>query len=399
MRKLATVRKIKEIIPIVGADLIELVIVDGWQCVVKKGDFKVGDKGIYFEIDSFLPIIPIFEFLRKGCFKRMGEKEGFRLRTIKLRKQRSQGIIMPLSQFADIIDGIETMSVNEDLTEILNVDKFEKPIAPQLAGSVVGSFPSFIRKTDQERIQNEFDPFTAEFNDNNEEIIEELTAIDPIKFKERIQELTENRTPNLIKDLLFEETIKLDGSSMTCFIIDPIKFQTKKIGNMLQDTLPEDYFGVCSRNLELKENPDNTLWKVALRDFKEAMKDYHKTTKRNIAIQGEIMGPGIQGNREQLKDHEMFVYEIWDIDNQRYLTRDERHEITSKYNLKEVPFIRISKVFDIFKTVNDILDYAEGPSLNHPTREGIVFKSTTLVNGYTVSFKAISNKFLLKGGD
>jgi RNA ligase (TIGR02306 family) len=97
-RKLATVRKITDIRPIEGADMIELATVGGWNVVVGKDvGHKIGDKVIYCEIDSFLPIREEFEFLRKSSYKKMDDQEGFRLRTMKLRGQVSQGLILPLS--------------------------------------------------------------------------------------------------------------------------------------------------------------------------------------------------------------------------------------------------------------------------------------------------------------
>ena len=143
-RKLVTHRVIKDIIPIEGADLIELAIVDGWQCVVKKGEFKVGDTGVYFEVDSFLPIKPEYEFLRKGGYKVVeGLGEGFRIRTIKLKGKLSQGLLLPL-------EGEPQFDV--DLSEAYGVRKYEKPIPAQLQGKVKGNFPDFLRKTDQERV-------------------------------------------------------------------------------------------------------------------------------------------------------------------------------------------------------------------------------------------------------
>ena len=97
-RKLASIRKISDIQPIEGADLIELAIVDGWKVVVgKEVGHKVGDFVIYCEVDSFLPIREEFEFLRKSSYRKMIDQEGFRLRTIKLRGCVSQGLIIPLS--------------------------------------------------------------------------------------------------------------------------------------------------------------------------------------------------------------------------------------------------------------------------------------------------------------
>jgi RNA ligase (TIGR02306 family) len=152
-RKLATVRKIKEIKPIEGADLIELAIVDGWQVVVAKNvEHKVGDKIVYCEIDSFLPIREEFEFLRKSSYKKMGDQEGFRLKTIKLKNTLSQGLILPYSvlpvaQFATANDLPEGM----DVSEMLGIIKYDPPIPAQLVGKVKGNFPSFLRKTDEER--------------------------------------------------------------------------------------------------------------------------------------------------------------------------------------------------------------------------------------------------------
>jgi hypothetical protein len=152
-RNLATIRRIKEINPIEGADAIELAVVDGWQVVVAKNvGHQVGDLVVYCEIDSFLPIESEFEFLRKSSYKKMGDQEGFRLKTIKLRGQISQGLILPYSvipiaQFATAADLPEGM----DVSEMLGIVKYEPPIPAHLAGKVKGSFPSFLRKTDEER--------------------------------------------------------------------------------------------------------------------------------------------------------------------------------------------------------------------------------------------------------
>ena len=352
-RKLASIRKVREIKQIEGADAIELAIVDGWQCVAKKGEFKVNDLCVYFEIDSFLPIKDEFEFLRKSSYKKMGEAEGFRLKTIKLRGELSQGLIIPISNFNE---DIQKMEEGTDLTDTLEVQKYEPPIPAQLAGQVKGSFPSYIRKTDQERIQNLF-----------------------YKINEKY------------KDVDFEVTLKLDGTSCTYYVVNPLIHNTK-----LEE--PADfYFGHCSRNLDTKEG-DSTPWIIA-RDNKirDNMIEFFKNTGRSIAIQGELMGPSIQGNREKLTAPKFFLYDIWDIDNQRYLTKDERKEIVEFIGVDMVPVINTNlKVLNEFKDINDVLKFAEVPSINHPIGEGLVFKSNTLVNGDTLSFKAISNKFLLK---
>lgn len=334
-RKLASVRKIAEIKPIEGADNIELAIVDGWQCVVKKGEFKPDDLCIYFEIDSFLPILPPFEFLRASSYKKMGDKEGFRLKTIKLRGKTSQGLaihaknvyITPDSQW-------KVYTIGADLTEDLGVLKYDPPIPAQLSGIMKGNFPSFIPKTDQERVQNIWNDIKGS-----------------------------NET--------FEVTIKLDGTSCTYYLKDGM-------------------FGVCSRNMELVEDSNNTLWKIAK---ETGIEDLLKSRNLNIALQGEVIGEGIQGNLEGIKGQAFYLFDIWDIDEQRYLLPLERaaYVLAMQENHQHVPVLA-SRLLSDFKSLDDILVFADGASLYAPTREGIVFKSFTS----DLTFKVISNQYLLK---
>ena len=188
-RKLASVQIVRDILPIEGADAIEVVVINSWKVVVKKDEFKVGDKVTYFEIDSFLPIKEEFEFLRKSSYKKMGALEGFRLKTIRLRGQVSQGLVTSYNGDAD---------EGTDLTEELGVVKFEPPIPAELSGIAKGNFPSFLIKTDEERIQN----LTKEYSE--------------------------------YKTLIFYEAEKLEGCSVTFYVKDGI-------------------FGVCSRNIDLLE--------------------------------------------------------------------------------------------------------------------------------------------------
>jgi RNA ligase (TIGR02306 family) len=337
MRKLASIRRIAEIKPIEGADAIEAVRVDGWWCVSKKNEFKVNDLCVYFEVDSFLPVRPEFEFLRKACFrstKHLGD--GFRLKTIRLKGQISQGLVLPLSTFEiyNQDNHIESM----DITAMLDVKKWEVPLSPQLAGVAKGNFPSFIRKTDQERIQNCYS--------------------DLVKTH---------------KDAMFEATLKLDGSSMTVYFND-------------------GQFGVCSRNLELKETEDNTFWKIARKlNLEAAMRSYGK----NIALQGELMGPGIQGNREGLPDHDFYLFDVWNIDEMQYMSPMETDDVCSDLEdlgakMSKVPFLGVDVPLSL--SLEQLIAASEIKSLNHDVAEGIVYRS---MDG-TVSFKAINNKFLLQ---
>ena len=340
-RKLVTIRKISEIRPIPDADSIELVIVDGWQCVAQKAmNYKVGDYVFYFEIDSFLPFSkPEFEFLRPkdGRITVFNGVEGHRLRTIKLRKQLSQGLLIPVPLDHIGAGFVDPDDTEADYSEYWGVQLYEKPLPEQLAGTVRSTFPSFIHKTDQERIQNMFN------------ILQRRLSTNP--------------------DEEFEITLKLDGSSMTVYRRD-------------------DDYGVCSRNLSLKENDDNTFWRVAK---KEGLIEFLEKTGRNLALQGELMGEGVQGNMESLIGNYFFLFDIFDIDQGKYLLPAERMALIEGSGIRHAPVLKISKV-NHFKSNDDFLKYAEGPSLCAKVREGVVFKSMTDPD---FSFKVISNAFLL----
>jgi RNA ligase (TIGR02306 family) len=294
---------------------------------------------VYCEIDSFLPIRDEFEFLRKSSFKKMGEQEGFRLKTIKLRGQVSQGLILPISvvpitQFATGHNLPEIL----DVTEMLGIVKYEPPIPAELSGKVKGLFPSFIPKTDEERIQN----LTKEYGE--------------WKYQSKHQ---------------FYVTEKLDGSSATYYIKD-------------------GEFGVCSRNLELLETEGNTFWKVA-RELN--LEEHMKATEKNISLQGELIGEGIQGNPYKIKGQTVRFFTGFDIDKYQRISFPELVVMLSDMGLQYVPVLNKEHGFMLPETVEDMLKYAEGKSAlnNNTEREGVVVRS---MDG-TISFKAISNKFLL----
>ena len=341
-RKLATIRKIDQVNPIEGADAIEVCTIGGWKVVSQKGLYKEGDLAIYCEVDSFIPTT-IAPFLTKsGHFpKQFNQIEGERLKTIRLRGQISQGLLLPLS----LISNGESYGVpfilrdGEDITEFLGIQKWEAPIPAQLAGSIKGSFPSFLQKTDQERIQN-------------------LKA-------ELVNWVQANAT--------WEVTEKLDGSSMTVYVRD---------GEV----------GVCSRNLELKENINNTFWKTAIQS---GLIDKLANFGQNIAIQGELIGPGIQNNIYGLSSHEFRVYDVFNVDTYEYLTPPLRRELCDKLDLLHVPVLAQRTL--LIDNVEALLESAEGQSemAKKPLgREGLVFKC----HEEQISFKAISNVFLLKHG-
>jgi RNA ligase (TIGR02306 family) len=339
MRKLATIRKIKDILPIPGADLIELAIVDGWSVVVaKEVGHKVGNLVVYCEIDSFLPIREDFEFLRKSSYKKlMDGTEGFRLKTIRLRGQLSQGLLLPVSVLNPPDTNIYvTPFEGLDVTEMLDIVKYEPPMPAELAGKVKGNFPGFLRKTDEERIQN------------------------LVKEYETYKEYEHG----------FYATEKLDGSSATFYLRDGV-------------------FGVCSRNLDLLETEGNTFWKVARElQLEERLTAYG----RNISLQGELIGEGIQGNPYKIKGHTVRFFNVFDIDSQEFyglpmFLATMEHTL----NLEIVPILGID--FILPNTIEEVLQQAEGKSVlnSNFNREGVVIRSMDR----KISFKAISNLFLL----
>ena len=342
MRKLATIRKIDALRPIPDADAIECAVVGGWTAVVKKGEFKAGDLAVYCEIDSWIPHA-LAPFLSKGKEPRVFDGiQGERLRTMKLRGQLSQGLLLPMSILtmvdSELFEGL-------DVSFPLGIVKYEAPIPAQLAGEVKGMFPGWIQKTDQERIQN----------------------------------LKEELDYWLREQHAWEVTEKLDGSSMTVYLRD-------------------GEFGVCSRNLELKPSETNSLWKVAVRNDLELKL---RRADCNLALQGELIGEGIQGNPYKIKGQEFFLFDIYDIDTSKYLTPAERKVFVEEHNIKHVPVLAFgAELWDTLgiNSIDGILRFAEGKSVMGMIgceREGVVFKSKAM----QCSFKAISNKFLLKGGD
>lgn len=345
MRKLASIKRIDTIEPIEGADMIELATVGGWKVVVAKNvGHKTGDMVVYCEIDSFLPIEPEFEFLRKSSYKKMVDgTEGFRLKTIRLRGQYSQGLIIPLQDAHEIIHR-NGPNVNVglfeglDVTEMLGITKWDPPVPANLAGVAKGNFPSFIQKTDEERVQNLKKEYEG-WKDSDEE---------------------------------FYVTEKLDGSSATFYYRDGV-------------------FGICSRNLELERNEDNTFWKVA-KELK--IEEKLKELGRNISIQGELIGEGIQKNRYKIKGHTVRFFNVFDIDKFEKVSYDDFVKtIIEDLELQTVP-ITVVPGFKLPETIDDLLKMAEAKSVmnDKAEREGVVIRS----RDNKISFKAISNKFLLK---
>jgi RNA ligase (TIGR02306 family) len=390
IRKLVTVRSIDALTPIEGADLIEAASIEGWTVVVKKGEFQVGDKCVYIEIDSFLKDgVPAWQFLVDKSSRTFEGVKGHKVRTMKLRGIISQGFVLPLKVVPEITD----LSRDVDQSELLGIKKWEASLPACLQGQAQGLFPSFIRKTDQERIQNlknevfGYEDIYVPFDTTN---IPEDAVLAMVAKGDAV--IREGKTFKVMKarasvDDRYEVSMKLDGSSMTTF--------ARIVDGQVES-------GVCSRNLQLKindENAGNSFVSMAVNSGLLKALEYMAAQGVELAVQGELLAPGIQENQEMLSAPEFFVFDIFDIANQEYMSSELRHRTLDRLvelgvKVKHVPVLEYKvKLCDIgLSTVGDILKFAEGPSLNATQREGVVFKRA---DGQ-FSFKAISNKWLLK---
>ena len=345
-RKMATVRRIAEVKLIEGADKICVYRVDGWWVVDAIDKYKLDDLVVYAEPDSWVPHT-IAPFLTKeGQFPKVyNNVEGQRLRTVKLRGQISQGLLLPLEvameKFvnSDEDDGeelCERFYEGADVTELLGIQKWEPP-AEFRAANAKGSFPHFIPKTDCERVQN---------------------------LSHQVQQWVED-------EVVFQKSEKLDGSSMTVFYKD---------GEV----------GCCSRNLELKDDGTSTFWETAK---SEKLVEKLISLGKNIALQGELLGGQIQGNSYKITGFKFFLYDIYDIDKQEYLRPEVVEQFAAMHGISHVPiigYVTLPKE----DTIQALLLDADGKSAVgcNPKREGFVYKST---KDTSISVKCISNSWLL----
>ncbi len=329
--KLASIETIKEIVPHSGADKLEIAKILGWQSIVKKGEFKAGDKVVFVVIDTILPNAPWSEFLAD---KNNSEKP-IRLRTVKLRGEYSQGLVLPLTILPENIQGWHESA---DVGGALNIKKYEKEIPAQLSGEVLGGFPTYVcAQTDE---------------DNG------------LSNPELVSEVLRNRWITV--------TQKLDGSSCTIVIEDgEIKF-------------------VCSRRLSLKETEENSFWKAARKI------DLTKCGRGRYVIQGELMGPGIQGNQLKLIEPELYVFQI-KYEGNFYPYLDMVFECRHTFGCKYVPHIENFNTEDEQITNEKLQNIADAQVLpSGEPAEGIVVRPLdykSAGNGRPLSFKIINRNF------
>lgn len=336
MRKLASIQRVNAVEPIEGADAIERIRVLGWYVVTKKGEFQVGDPCVYVEIDALMPDRPEFEFLRA--------RSNMRIKTAKLRGQVSQGIAFPLSILTPDGHGMVDITEGLDVTEALGVVKYEAPVPTCLSGKVKGAFPGHVPKTDETRVQ------TCE------------GALERHRGKAMFY------------------TEKVDGSSATVY-------------------LRGDDFGVCSRTLDLLEDSGNSFWQVVRRDgIEDKLRAYRTLHGRELTLQGELVGPGIQGNKLKLAEHKILFFNAYDNAASAYLGYSEFTAAIEAMGLETVPRLGM---FDLEHTVDQLVEKATRKSAINPAveAEGIVVRPVYEEHDPELgrlSFKAINPRFLLK---
>jgi RNA ligase (TIGR02306 family) len=350
MRKLASIQIVNAVEPIPNADAIEKIRVLGWWVVVKKRDHVLGDKLVYCEIDSLLPERLEFEFLRVSSFKpAQGDATGavtlpagFRIKTIRLRGQVSQGICFPLW----VLPAGAPTEEGADVTELLGVLKWEPPLPVGMGGKVKGQFPAFLPKTDEIRVQL-------------------LEAV-----------LDRHRGETLYA------TEKLDGTSFTAFI-------------------REGGFGICSRNLWMDEaDESNILIRVAkAARLEEKLRAARERLGFDVGVQAEVIGPGIQKNKYALTTMTLRVFSVLNVDACRLLDHGEMLDLVAHLQLEAVPQLGL---IVLNHTIDELVAFAEGTSALNPKiqREGVVLRPLAEEYdediGGRLSFKAINPKFLLK---
>lgn len=344
MRKLASIQRIWKIEPIDGADRIELAHVLGWQCVVNKGQFQEMDLAVYFEVDSFLPVAPEFEFLQASSYRKtdiMGE--GFRLRTMKFRGQISQGLLLPVRVFPVIPDDVE---LGTDVTELLGVKKWEIEERITTGGTMIGTLPYDIPHTDETRVQAE---------------------------------------PGLIQEfagLEYYFSTKMDGSSHSVGI-------------------DENGFHVTGHNYEYKDDGNSPFYELVkstdLRAKMEAFAADHNLS--SFTIQGELCAPGIQKNLLKLTKPAWYVFTV--RENGKRVSLNRMLEVCATLGLENVPIEEVGTDLPAkYPTVEALLERADGNYPKGGKKEGIVIRPTEPVYceliSAALSMKVVSNKYLLK---
>jgi len=362
-RKLATIQKIINIEPIPDADQIEKATVLGWEIVIAKRDnFKVGDLVCYIEVDSIVPPKPEFEFLKE---------RKYRVRTIKLRKQISQGLVIPLS-----ILPAKKYNEGDDITDTIGVRKYD----PQ------GDAEEKLARETAERTNNRVNKFLLQYPWYRRLFIKPKKGSWP-KFIHKTDEDRIQLFPNICNeqaDTAFSVTEKIDGQSGTWFLVKKEKY------NFLGFKFGSSYeFGVCSRNLHLPKENNSSYWCIARKYNIQKVLEHLIENNQFVAIQGEIIGPGIQGNKYKVSEYDMYAFNL--IYPDKKIDSETAEFMLEEWGIKFVPIL--DNEFKLKPSIHKNVEYAKGKSmLVDGLREGVVVRNYEK----NLSFKIVNLEFLLK---
>lgn len=357
-RKLASIQLITNLEPIEGKDRIVLASVLGWRVIVKKNEFKIGDKCVYIEIDSVMPEKPEFEFLRN---------KKFRIRTMKLGNTYSQGIVFPLS----ILPKEKEYNIGDDVTDILGIKKYDPQIEEEMIFNIpaknIKKYPQFLMR---------FAWFRKLVLPNKKQQrgfpTEYISKTDEVRVQV-IPEVLKNKEPVVVSE-------KIDGSSCSYLLI---KYKT-----WYRKTKYE--FIVCSRNLRLWVPDGSYYWEMAKKyNIEEKLKQMLEDNDW-IAVQGECYGASIQSNPYKMNNRELRIFNV--IYPSGRMGSIEAKELCDKNDLLFVPII--NENFILPDTVEEMLNYATAKSIINQNilREGVVVRSKDGKH----SFKAVSPEYLIK---
>lgn len=398
-RKMASVQKIASLTPIENSDFLEVAMMEnlGWKVVVKKNEFQIGDKVIYFEIDSAINVkdlFPFMDFLKEKNVKKLftGHSpdtsafsgEYVRIKTIKLRGQISQGLIVPLQSFIEILPiGPDIrFPIGTDLTEDFKVEVWDRlvewyeersQLGPQARAHAAGNFPSDVPKTDETRIESLMEYFTD---------------------------------PEIV-NAEWECTEKNDGSSCTLFYRpftwgslgqEPMQISSRRF-LLKDDGGSDDWFGAFKRiGWDVLKSKLEKIYERGIGGFTGENLDHEQLLppKHELAIQGEVIGPKFNGNRDKNAETHFRVFRIFDITEQKFVTPKCRYAICKFLGLEHVKVLETCRIFDKCKTIDDFEKYVDRKSDNGNQIEGVVFKR---VDDGSISFKKVSAKYLLKQND
>lgn len=402
-RKLVTLQRVLDVFPIEGADNIEGIKVLGWYLVAKKGEFIAGDTCVFFEIDSILPELPVFEFMRS---------RKFRVKTAKFKSQVSQGLALSLQEVLPLFgqktpvghsitrgseyfpfDKTKKVIILEegvDLTDLIGVKKYDpdgESLAPR-AKREKGVHYTAKTKLGRLRQKYTYKIKLAFYKSRLAKFLGVRNPYEVLVFPGFIPKTDETRVQNLAtflaerKGALCYVTEKCEGQSLTVF------------RNRKQS-------GICSRNLDVTHDANCNWVKMATKyDLLAVLEKEQRENGRNLAIQAEIIGPSVQGNIYDLKELEIRVFYVYDIDKKRKLSYCDFRDFVNEYNLPMVPVL--DELFQLPDSVDTLVDYSIGKSVinKQRDREGIVIAARhDEYAGDYFSFKAINPVYLLKQKD